>query len=99
MIRFGFVKPITGAGQGKICSRGDYLYAANYTSGLRVYDTSVAQYGDLPEMVWFDTYPDNDNNTFEGGAWSSYPYFRQKKIVAVSTSERGLFILRPRIGN
>ena len=78
---------------------GDYLFAANYTTGLRIYDTSVADSGHLPEMAWFDVYPENDNNTFEGGSWSSYPYFRQGKIVAVSSSERGLFVLRPRIGN
>ena len=80
-------------------TEGDHLFAANYTTGLRVYDTSVADAGHLPELAWFDVYPENDNNTFEGGAWSSYPFFRQKKIVAVSSSERGLFVLRPRIGN
>jgi hypothetical protein len=39
-------------------------------------------------------YPENDNATFEGGTWSNYPYFRQKGIVAVSSIDRGLFILR-----
>ena len=79
--------------------KGDKLYAANYTSGLRVYDTTIAADGELPELAWFDMYPANDNNSFEGGAWTAFPFFRQKKIVAVSSSERGLFILQPRLGN
>ena len=40
-----------------------------------------------------------NNASFEGGTWSNYPYFRQKKVVAVSSMDRGLFILQPRIGN
>lgn len=41
--------------------------------------------------------PENDNATFEGGTWSNYPYFRQKGVVAVSSFDRGLFILKPRV--
>jgi hypothetical protein len=37
-------------------------------------------------------------NTFEGGTWSNYPYFRQQGVVAVSSIDRGLFILQPRLG-
>jgi hypothetical protein len=48
-------------------------------TGLRVYDTTVADDGHLPEMARFDVYPENDNNTFEGGAWTAHPYFHQKK--------------------
>lgn len=40
-------------------------------------------------------YPENDNPTFEGGTWSNYAFFCQKNIVAVSSMDRGLFILRP----
>lgn len=80
-------------------TEGDHLFSANYTSGLRVYDTSLSAEGELPELAWFDTYPANDNNTFEGGAWTAFPYFKQKKLVAVTTSERGLFLLQPRLGN
>jgi len=74
---------------------GDLAYASNYTSGLRVYDASNPGEG-LDEVAWFDLYPENDAATFEGGTWSNYPYFRQKGIVAVSSIDRGLFILRPR---
>jgi choice-of-anchor B domain-containing protein len=77
-------------------TQGDRVYAANYTTGLRVYDSSDLAGEGLKEVGFFDTYPENDNPTFEGGPWSNYPYFRQKGIVAVSSIDRGLFILQPR---
>ncbi|MEX1163107.1 MAG: choice-of-anchor B family protein [Nitriliruptor sp.] len=69
-------------------------YASNYTTGLRVYDVNDPGSG-LEEVAYFDVYPENDNATFEGGTWSNYPYFRQKGVVAVSSIDRGLFILEP----
>ncbi len=39
-------------------------------------------------------YPQNDNPGF-GGTWSNYPYYDQG-VVAVSSGDRGLFILKPR---
>ncbi|HEX6417867.1 MAG TPA: choice-of-anchor B family protein, partial [Acidimicrobiales bacterium] len=79
-------------------TEGDYVYASNYTSGLRIFDISDVADGVLPSVGWFDLYPENDNATFEGGTWSNYPYFHQKKIVAVSSMERGLFVLQPQVG-
>jgi len=80
-------------------TEGTNLFASNYTSGLRVFDTTSAAAGELPEVAYFDLYPENDNASFEGGTWSNYPYFHQKKVVAASSMDRGLFILRPRIGS
>ncbi|HEU4913101.1 MAG TPA: choice-of-anchor B family protein [Actinomycetes bacterium] len=79
-------------------TQGQNAYQSNYTSGLRVLDTSEAAQGMLTEKAFFDTYPENDNASFEGGTWSNYPYFRQQGIVAVNTMDRGLFVLKPRIG-
>jgi len=79
-------------------TQGRYAYASNYTSGLRVFDTSGLPDENLSEIAFFDIYPENDNPTFEGGTWSNYPYFRQKRVVAVSSIDRGLFILQPRLG-
>lgn len=76
---------------------GHYAYASNYTSGLRVYDTRDLAGAGLAEVAYFDVYPENDNPTFEGGTWSNYPFFRQKGVVAVSSMDRGLFILQPRL--
>ncbi len=80
-------------------TEGRYLYASNYTSGLRIFDITKVDQGLLPPAAFFDVYPLNDNPTFEGGTWSNYPYFHQKKIVAVSSMERGLFVLQPRLGS
>lgn len=80
-------------------TEGRHLFASNYTSGLRVFDTTGAGDGELPEVAYFDLYPENDNASFEGGTWSNYPYFSQKKVVAVNSMDRGLFVLRPRIGS
>ena len=79
-------------------TEGGVTYQSNYTSGLRVLDSSKVGVPELSEIAFFDVYPENDNATFEGGTWSNYPYFRQKKIVAVSSIDRGLFVLRPRGG-
>jgi choice-of-anchor B domain-containing protein len=79
-------------------TEGDYAYASNYTTGLRVYDVSGAGGGGLDEVAFFDVYPENDAATFEGGTWSNFPYFRQRGIVAVNSIDRGLFILQPRLG-
>lgn len=79
-------------------TQGRYAYASNYTSGLRVYDIREVATGGLREVAFFDVYPRNDNPTFEGGTWSNYPYFRQKGVVAVSSMDRGLFVLQPRVG-
>ncbi len=62
-----------------------------------MYDTRDLAGQGLSEVAFFDMYPENDNATFEGGAWSSYPYFRQKGVVAVSGIDRGLFVLQPRV--
>ncbi|MFC5381806.1 choice-of-anchor B family protein [Aquipuribacter nitratireducens] len=80
-----------------IYTQGRYAYASNYTSGLRVYDTRDLAGGGLSEAAFFDVYPENDNTTFEGGTWSNYAYLGQKGVVAVSSIDRGLFILQPRL--
>jgi len=68
------------------------MYAANYRSGLRIFDVSDPLA--VEEIAYFDTYPDSDSANFNG-AWSVYPYFPSGSIV-VSDIERGLFVLRYR---
>jgi choice-of-anchor B domain-containing protein len=79
-------------------TQGRYAYASNYSSGLRVYDARDVAGGGLREVAFFDVYPEDDAPHFNGGTWSNYPYFRQKGVVAVSSIDRGLFILQPRVG-
>lgn len=81
-----------------IYTQGRYAYASNYTSGLRVYDAGDLAGSGLQEVGFFDVYPEDDAAGFHGGTWSNYPYFRQKGIVGVSSMDRGLFILQPRVG-
>ncbi len=70
-------------------------YHSNYTSGLRIYDLTRLGQGQLSEAAFFDLYPENDDPTFEGGTWSNYPYYQREKFVAVSSIDRGLFVLQP----
>ena len=81
-----------------VYTEGRYMFASNYTAGLRVFDITDVASGELPEVAYFDLYPENDNAAFEGGTWSNYPYFGQKGVVAVASIDRGLFILQPRLG-
>jgi choice-of-anchor B domain-containing protein len=73
---------------------GDLVYQSNYTSGLRVLDTT-ALYDDEPgleQVAFFDTFPTHGDPTFEG-TWSNYPFF-ESGTIAVSGIDEGLFLLR-----
>ena len=71
--------------------RGNYLYEANYTSGLRVYD--ISDINNVTEVGHYDTYPATNATTFHG-AWgldASLP----SGTVIVSDIQGGLFVLDP----
>lgn len=72
---------------------GQFAYMSNYGSGLRVNDISRIADGVLEEVAFFDVHPENDTAEFFG-TWSNYPYF-ESGVVAVSSIERGLFLLKP----
>jgi len=72
--------------------KGNYVYQANYRAGLRVLDLNSVANGNLEEIAYFDVYPDDDSNKFNG-AWSNYPFF-ESGIVIVSGIEQGLFVVR-----
>jgi choice-of-anchor B domain-containing protein len=71
-------------------TKGNKLYQANYTSGIRVLDISNPM--NVTEIGFFDTHPESNNTTFFG-AWSIYPYFASGNII-VSDIDRGLFVIR-----
>jgi choice-of-anchor B domain-containing protein len=73
-----------------------YIYESNYTSGLRIFTERSVPTGRLQEVAWFDLYPENDNASFEGGTWSNYSWF-DKGVVGVSSIDRGLFLLKPKL--
>lgn len=69
-------------------------YLSNYCAGLRVMDTSdvTANNGALREIGFFDVAPDCSTTVFSG-TWSNYPYYTREGKVAVSSIERGLFMV------
>ncbi|MDQ3021751.1 MAG: choice-of-anchor B family protein [Bacteroidota bacterium] len=68
---------------------GNYAVAGHYTAGLRFIDISnpVAP----TEVAWYDTYPSDNNGTYEG-CWGLY-MFPSGKIVA-SDRSTGLYVLK-----
>jgi choice-of-anchor B domain-containing protein len=71
------------------------VYQSNYTSGLRVLDTSFIDDPDRPRLdpvAFFDTYPAHTDPTFDG-TWSNYPYF-ESGTIPVSGIGEGLFLVR-----
>lgn len=72
--------------------KGDLLYLSNYTAGVRFIDISNIGSGDLFEVGFFDTYPTNDNTSFNG-VWSVYPYLNSGNII-ISDGDNGLFIVK-----
>lgn len=72
--------------------KGTLLYLSNYTAGVRFIDISDIDSGNLNEVGFFDTYPTNDNASFNG-VWNVYPYFDSGNIV-ISDGDNGLFIVK-----
>jgi choice-of-anchor B domain-containing protein len=70
---------------------GNRVYQANYTSGLRVLEFGDLGNGEMSEIAFFDTFPDNDNAEFDG-AWSVYPFLPSGNII-VSDITNGMFVL------
>ncbi len=70
------------------------LYQANYTAGLTIYDAWKADKGRLTQRGFFDTFPSDDRTDFFG-AWGTYPFFGDGKVI-VPSSDEGMFILNSR---
>ena len=70
--------------------KGNLVYQANYTAGMRVLD--ISDINNITEIGYFDTRPENNNTSFNG-AWSVYPYFDSGNII-ISDVNRGFFIVR-----
>mmetsp|Transcript_46328 Transcript_46328/g.68365 ORF Transcript_46328/g.68365 Transcript_46328/m.68365 type:complete len:646 (-) Transcript_46328:238-2175(-) len=79
---------------------GMHVYQANYRAGLRILDASQLINGNtnverlLKEVAYFDIYPEDNSNRFDG-AWSVYPFF--DGIVLIFGVESGLFVVSPKI--
>jgi choice-of-anchor B domain-containing protein len=67
---------------------GELIFAANYSSGLRVFDAAEPL---TPfEFAFFDTYPEDDDVRYNG-LWNVYPYLPSGTILG-SDIEKGLFV-------
>ncbi len=73
--------------------KGDRMYQANYTSGLRILDISDPR--NPKEVGFLDTHPGDDGTPSFSGSWSVYPYFKSGAIVVTSIGE-GVFFVRDR---
>jgi len=71
---------------------GGLYYLSNYTAGLRVMDISQIQNNAMEEVMYFDTYPNHDINSFDG-VWNVYPFF-QSGIIAISDTNNGLYLVK-----
>lgn len=72
--------------------KGDHYYLANYTAGVRIIDISSIDQQNMTEIGYFDTYPENDNTSFNG-VWNVYPYFDSGNIL-ISDINTGLYVVR-----
>jgi choice-of-anchor B domain-containing protein len=72
--------------------KGDYMYQANYRSGLRI--LNIADPVNPVEVAFFDTAPYMGDTSGYNGAWSVYPFF-DSGVIIVSSIEQGIFFVRP----
>ncbi len=71
---------------------GNHAYLSNYQGGLRILDVSNLDGGSMPEVAFFDTYPQGNSSGYNG-QWSNYPFFASGTIIA-NDIDNGLFVLR-----
>jgi choice-of-anchor B domain-containing protein len=95
----GFYDHATTSIDHNLYIKGNYVYMTNYTTGLRILEidnfasSNPADW--MHEVGFFDTYPANDGQTFNG-AWNNYPFFESGNVI-VSDIDGGLFVLRPEL--
>lgn len=82
----------TGAIDHNLFVKGNEVFLSNYTRGIRVADISNIASANLVDTGSFDTFPENNNTSFNG-VWSIYPYFNSNNII-ISDIDGGLFIIR-----
>jgi choice-of-anchor B domain-containing protein len=85
----------TEASDHNLYIRGHFVYQSDYAAGLRILDISDPT--SPVEVGFFDTQPVGENKPAFTGSWSNYPFFRSG-VIAVSSIEQGLFLLRYRPG-
>ncbi|MBI1770286.1 MAG: choice-of-anchor B family protein [Bacteroidetes bacterium] len=72
-----------------VFGRGNYVYVAHYTAGMRVVDVHDPR--NLVEVGYYDTYPGPSGGY--NGCWGAYPYFPSGKWIG-SDMQTGLYVCR-----
>ena len=75
--------------------KGNFIYQANYTSGMRILQIDSADPTSLSEFGYFDTFSTDDSISFNG-AWSVYPYFDfgDDDVILISDLQGGMFVVK-----
>jgi choice-of-anchor B domain-containing protein len=73
--------------------KGNYVYQANYSAGLRILDLTDVSKGKLNEVGYLDTVPNSDRSDFKG-IWSIFPYFSSGTVIA-SGVNGVLYVAKP----
>lgn len=76
--------------------KGDLFYLSCYSAGMSVIDISDIANGNMTEVGFFDTWPNDNNAGTNNGAWSVYPYFDSGNII-ISDFDNGFFVIKSNI--
>tara|TARA_B110000003_G_scaffold152808_2_gene153494 strand:- start:4443 stop:5657 length:1215 start_codon:yes stop_codon:yes gene_type:complete len=90
-LHMDYYGPTTAIDHNGYTKENDY-YLANYSAGIRVIDITNISNKTMTEIGYFDTYPLNDNASFNG-VWNVYPYFSSGNII-ISDINSGFYIVR-----
>ncbi|UTA48397.1 choice-of-anchor B family protein [Simiduia sp. 21SJ11W-1] len=85
----------TGSIDHNLYVKGNHVYQANYTSGVRILRHGNLALGELREVAYFDTWPENNSVLFDG-VWSVFPFF-DSGLVITANIDGQFFILNPQL--
>lgn len=92
-VLLGFYESTSSAIDHNLYVKGNHVYLANYTSGLRVLRLNEIGNIDIEEVGFFDIIPANDDVQF-AGSWNVYPYFESGTMI-LSNMYVGFYVLQP----
>jgi choice-of-anchor B domain-containing protein len=87
----GFVPALEDSIDHNLYVKGNYIYAANYTSGMQVFEITDPAAGELTRVASIDTF--DGSGMFYDGAWSVYPFFDSGTLI-ISDMSNGLVVAR-----
>jgi len=88
----GFIPALENSIDHNLYVKGDYVYAANYTSGVHVFRLTDPANAQLDRVASIDTFPAADGLSYDG-AWSVYPFFESGTLI-ISDMSNGLIVAR-----